>query len=64
MGLPANFADPYMTSEISLERIYFEVDYCKEYGLVGQFSHKSLAIAKCSDPVSSMTRTALPGVPT
>ena len=40
------------------------LDCASEYGFEGQFVHMSLATAMCSEPVSRMTRTGLPGEPT
>lgn len=53
-----------MTDLELLDKISLEDDYFNEYGLVGQFLHISLAIAKCSEPVSKMTLTGFDGVPT
>jgi len=38
-------------------------DYWSEYGFVWQLVHISVEIARCSEPVSKMTLTGLPGVP-
>jgi len=39
-------------------------DLASEYGFVGQLVQRSLATARCSEPVSRITLTNFEGVPT
>lgn len=39
-------------------------DSASEYGFVGQLMQRSLATARCSEPVSRITLTNFEGVPT